>query len=369
MGGCWSQCCCGKQLSSALSRPESGIHRCRSSRWVVTTLPTSDVGIIKRTCVRRAAQSPGGHRSDHGCGSRTRSHPSFPAWPKLRQLSNRHIGGARGLNLAFRAERHVSGAGWRMLISSSTSPHKPSDSHRRVIREQLAIEFHGTTPSIFPDCRYRDKHKSSFSVLAAPDLDPIQDQKSWHRSYAACAELTAICKRIPGFVDPRNSQVLEFPETSDIEVAALRALQALGRRATRTSAKATCFHSLAGPDAGKPDLNFLNPQNGVELPGGWSTRPAWTSSISLNDIFCVSRPIRRNQTTFPPFASGGERRRTWPEPSGHRLRRYSRTEYGPGSTVNSSTQHHPARYSTSRQCSRARSPRAVAGRDPKQAIA
>jgi len=166
---------------------------------------------------------------------------------------NHTIGVPGALNLAFVPSDNTSGADGEMLISLQ-KPHQPSEYYRRRIREQLADEFPGTI--IYFQTADIVSQVLNFG-LAAPISIQIQDQ-NLNRGYEAGQKLLQMIKRIPGVVDPRIPQVLDFP-TLQIDVDRQRAAR-LG--IVQRDVANNMLTSLAGSTLVSPTY-FLNPQNGV----------------------------------------------------------------------------------------------------------
>jgi len=166
---------------------------------------------------------------------------------------NHTIGVPGALNLAFVPSDNTSGADGEMLISLQ-KPHQPSEYYRRRIREQLADEFPGTI--IYFQTADIVSQVLNFG-LAAPISIQIQDQ-NLNRGYEAGQKLLQMIKRIPGVVDPRIPQVLDFP-TLQIDVDRQRAAR-LG--VVQRDVANNMLTSLAGSTLVSPTY-FLNPQNGV----------------------------------------------------------------------------------------------------------
>jgi multidrug efflux pump subunit AcrB len=231
--------------------------------------PTSDVGIIKLH-----VRAPRGNRLEGTeqimAAVEDKIRTIIP--PAELRTVNHTIGVPGGLNLAFVPSDNVSGADGEMLISLN-KPHKPSDHYRRLIREQLADEFPGTT--IYFQTADIVSQVLNFG-LAAPISIQIQDQ-NLQRSYAAAQKLLQMIKRIPGVVDPRIPQVLDFP-TLDIEVDRQRAAK-LG--VAQRDVANNMLTSLAGSTLVSPTY-FLNPQNGVNYQVAVNTPLDQLQSV--NDI-------------------------------------------------------------------------------------
>jgi multidrug efflux pump subunit AcrB len=247
--------------------------------------PTSDVGIIKLH-----VRAPRGNRLEGTeqimAAVEDKIRTIIP--PAELRTVNHTIGVSGGLNLAFVPSDNVSGADGEMLISLN-KPHKPSDHYRRLIREQLADEFPGTT--IYFQTADIVSQVLNFG-LAAPISIQIQDQ-NLQRSYAAAQKLLQMMKRIPGVVDSRIPQVLDFP-TLDIEVDRQRAAK-LG--VAQRDVANNMLTSLAGSTLVNPTY-YLNPQNGVNYQVAVSTPLEQLESV--NDILSFpANPAINNISPAP----------------------------------------------------------------------
>ncbi len=131
--------------------------------------PAADVGIIKLH-----VRAPRGNRLEGTeqimAAVEERIRTIIP--PAELRTINHTIGVPGALNLAFVPSDNVSGADGEMLISLN-KPHKPSEYYRRLIREQLADEFPGTT--IYFQTADIVSQVLNFG-LAAPISIQIQDQ-------------------------------------------------------------------------------------------------------------------------------------------------------------------------------------------------
>jgi multidrug efflux pump subunit AcrB len=240
--------------------------------------PTSDVGIIKLH-----VRAPRGNRLEGTeqimAAVEDKIRTIIP--PAELRTVNHSIGVPGGLNLAFVPSDNVSGADGEMLISLN-KPHKPSDHYRRLIRDQLADEFPGTT--IYFQTADIVSQVLNFG-LAAPISIQIQDQ-NLQRSYAAAQKLLQMMKRIPGVVDPRIPQVLDFP-TLDIEVDRQRAAK-LG--VAQRDVANNMLTSLAGSTLVNPTY-YLNPQNGVNYQVAVNTPLEQLESVGDILRFPANPPI------------------------------------------------------------------------------
>src|SRR5262245_50788327 len=212
--------------------------------------PQADVGIVKLH-----VRAPRGNRLEGTeqimAQVEDRIRTIIP--PAELRTINHTIGVPGALNLAFVPSDNTSGADGEMLISLQ-KPHKPSEYYRRRIREQLADEFPGTL--IYFQTADIVSQVLNFG-LAAPISIQIQDQ-NLNRGYEAGQKLLQMIKRIPGVVDGRIPQVLDFP-TLQIDVDRQRAAR-LG--VVQRDVANNMLTSLAGSSLVSPTY-FLNPQNGV----------------------------------------------------------------------------------------------------------
>lgn len=212
--------------------------------------PQADVGIVKLH-----VRAPRGNRLEGTekimAQVEERIRTIIP--PAELRTVNHTIGVPGALNLAFVPSDNTSGADGEMLISLQ-KPHRPSEYYRRRIREQLADEFPGTL--IYFQTADIVSQVLNFG-LSAPISIQIQDQ-NLNRGYEAGQKLLQMIKRIPGVVDPRIPQVLDFP-TLQIDVDRQRAAR-LG--VVQRDVANNMLTSLAGSTLVSPTY-FLNPQNGV----------------------------------------------------------------------------------------------------------
>ncbi len=212
--------------------------------------PTADVGILKLH-----VRAPSGNRLEATeqiiAAVEDKVRTIIPR-EELRTI-NVTIGVPGALNLAFVPSDNVSGADGEMLISLK-APHKPSAYFRQQIREQLAAEF----PGVIFYFQTADIVSQVLSFgLSAPIDVQIQDS-NFERSYATGQKLLQRMKLIPGLVDARITQVLNFPSLQ-IEVDRQRAAR-LG--VSQRDVANNMLASLAGSSSISPTY-FLNPQNGV----------------------------------------------------------------------------------------------------------
>ena len=212
--------------------------------------PQADVGILKLH-----VRAPKGYRLEGTeqimIRAEERIREIIPA-AELRTV-NHTIGVPGALNLAFVPSDNVSGADGEMLISLN-KPHKPSEHYRRLLRERLAHDFPGVT--FYFMTADIVSQVLNFGLPAPIDIQ-IQDQ-NFGRSYEVGQRLLQMVRRIPGVVDPRITQILDFP-TLQIDVDRQRAAR-LG--VAQRDVANNMLASLSGSSLISPTY-YLNPQNGV----------------------------------------------------------------------------------------------------------
>ena len=259
---------------------------------------------------------------------------------------NHTIGVPGALNLAFVPSDNVSGADGEMLISLN-KPHRPSEHYRRQLRERLEYDFPGVT--FYFQTADIVSQVLNFGLPAPIDIQ-IQDQ-NFARSYEVGQRLLQMVRRIPGVVDPRITQILDFPTLADRRRPAARGA---ARRRQRDVAN-NMLASLSGSSLISPTY-YLNPQNGVNYTVAVVTPverlqsvadilnfPANPPTNNINPIIAQALP-----TTLPERAGDAAER--------HR-ERASRLDHEFDQPL-----HHPARHRRRRQC-RGPRPRVGRGRD------
>ena len=212
--------------------------------------PTADVGILKLH-----VRAPKGYRLEGTeqimIKVEDRIREIIP--PAELRTVNHTIGVPGALNLAFVPSDNVSGADGEMLISLS-KPHRPSEYYRKQLRERLEHDFPGVT--FYFQTADIVSQVLNFGLPAPIDIQ-IQDQ-NFTRSYEVGQRLLQMVRRIPGLVDPRITQILDFP-TLQIDVDRQRAAR-LG--VAQRDVANNMLASLSGSSLISPTY-YLNPQNGV----------------------------------------------------------------------------------------------------------
>jgi multidrug efflux pump subunit AcrB len=228
--------------------------------------PQADVGILKLH-----VRAPKGYRLEGTeqimIKVEDRIREIIPA-KELRTV-NHAIGVPGALNLAFVPSDNVSGADGEILISLN-KPHRPSEHYRRQLRERLEYDFPGVT--FYFQTADIVSQVLNFGLPAPIDIQ-IQDQ-NFARSYEVGQRLLQMVRRIPGVVDPRITQILDFP-TLQIDVDRQRAAR-LG--VAQRDVANNMLASLSGSSLISPTY-YLNPQNGVNY-----TVAVVTSADSLQTV-------------------------------------------------------------------------------------
>jgi multidrug efflux pump subunit AcrB len=212
--------------------------------------PTSDVGILKMHI-----RAPRGMRLEETEKIVARVEESIRQVVPAKELRtiNATIGLPFSLNLAFVPSDNTSGMDAELLISLNPG-HKPTVQYQRVIREKLNAEFPGTL--FYFQTADIVSQVLNFGLAAPVDIQ-IQDS-NFPRAYASAQRILRAIQKIPGVVDPRIAQVLDFP-TIQIDVDRQRAARmGIAQRDVANN----MLTSLAGSALVGPTY-FLNPQTGV----------------------------------------------------------------------------------------------------------
>jgi multidrug efflux pump subunit AcrB len=212
--------------------------------------PQADVGILKLH-----VRAPKGYRLEGTEGIMIKVEDRIREIIPVKELRtvNHTIGVPGALNLAFVPSDNVSGADGEMLISLNR-PHRPSEYYRKQLRERLEYDFPGVT--FYFQTADIVSQVLNFGLPAPIDIQ-IQDQ-NFGRSYEVGQRLLQMVRRIPGVVDPRITQILDFP-TLQIDVDRQRAAR-LG--VAQRDVANNMLASLSGSSLISPTY-YLNPQNGV----------------------------------------------------------------------------------------------------------
>jgi len=212
--------------------------------------PSSDVGILKLH-----VRAPRGMRLEETEKIVAQVEQSIRQVIPAKELRtiNSTIGLPFSLNLAFVPSDNTSGMDAELLISLNPG-HKPTVEYQRKIREKLNTEFAGTL--FYFQTADMVSQVLNFGLAAPIDIQ-IQDS-NFPRAYASAQRILREIQKIPGVVDPRISQILDYP-TIQIDVDRQRAAR-LG--VAQRDVANNMLTSLAGSALVGPTY-FLNPQTGV----------------------------------------------------------------------------------------------------------
>jgi multidrug efflux pump subunit AcrB len=212
--------------------------------------PTSDVGILKMH-----VRAPRGMRLEETEKIVAQVEDSIRQVIPAKELRtiNSTIGLPFSLNLAFVPSDNTSGMDAELLISLRHG-HRPTVEYQRLIRDKLNAEFPGTL--FYFQTADIVSQVLNFGLAAPVDIQ-IQDS-NFPRAYASAQRIMNAIQKIPGVVDPRIAQVLDFP-TIQIDVDRQRAARmGIAQRDVANN----MLTSLAG-SALVGATYYLNPQTGV----------------------------------------------------------------------------------------------------------
>jgi multidrug efflux pump subunit AcrB len=229
--------------------------------------PTSDVGILKMH-----VRAPRGMRLEETEKIVAQVEQSIREVIPAKELRtiNSTIGLPFSLNLAFVPSDNTSGMDAELLISLNRG-HKPTVQYQRLVRDKLNAEFPGTL--FYFQTADIVSQVLNFGLAAPVDIQ-IQDS-NFPRAYASAQRILRAIQKIPGVVDPRIAQVLDFP-TIQIDVDRQRAARmGIAQRDVANN----MLTSLAGSALVGPTY-FLNPQTGVNYTVAVQTPADKINSIS-----------------------------------------------------------------------------------------
>jgi multidrug efflux pump subunit AcrB len=212
--------------------------------------PTSDVGILKMHV--RAARGMRLEETEKIVARVEDSIRQIIPAKELRTI-NVTLGLPFSLNLAFVPSDNTSGMDAELLISLNHG-HRPTVEYQRLLRDKLNAEYPGNL--FYFQTADIVSQVLNFGLSAPIDIQ-IQDS-NFVRAYASAQRILRAIQKVPGVVDPRIAQVLDFP-TIQIDVDRQRAAR-LGI-AQRDVAN-NMLTSLAGSALVGPTY-YLNPQSGV----------------------------------------------------------------------------------------------------------
>jgi multidrug efflux pump subunit AcrB len=212
--------------------------------------PTSDVGILKMHV--RAARGMRLEETEKIVARVEDSIRQIIPAKELRTI-NVTLGLPFSLNLAFVPSDNTSGMDAELLISLNHG-HRPTVEYQRLLRDKLNADYPGNL--FYFQTADIVSQVLNFGLSAPIDIQ-IQDS-NFVRAYASAQRILRAIQKVPGVVDPRIAQVLDFP-TIQIDVDRQRAAR-LGI-AQRDVAN-NMLTSLAGSALVGPTY-YLNPQSGV----------------------------------------------------------------------------------------------------------
>jgi multidrug efflux pump subunit AcrB len=229
--------------------------------------PSADVGIIKLHV--RAPRGTSLEESEKIVAAvEQRIRAIIPAG-ELRTI-NSLIGVPFSLNLAFVPSDNISGMDAELLISLNKG-HKPSVEYMRAIRAQLPDEFPGSL--FYFQTADIVSQVLNFGLSAPIDVQ-IQDS-NFTRAYATGQRLLKALQKIPGVVDSRIVQVLDFPALQiDVDRQRAARLGIAQRDVANNMLTSLAGSALVGP------TYFLNPQTGVNYIVAVQTPPDQISSVA-----------------------------------------------------------------------------------------
>ncbi len=212
--------------------------------------PTSDVGILKLH-----VRAPSGSRLEETEKIVARVEQTIRDVIPEKELRtiNSTIGLPFSLNLAFVPSDNIGGMNAELLISLHKG-HRPSVQYQRLIREKLNTEYPGSR--FYFQTADIVSQVLNFGLSAPIDIQ-IQDP-NFTRSYATAQRILNAIQKIPGVVDSRIIQIMDFPALQ-IDVDRQRAAR-LG--INQRDVANNMLTSLAGSALVGPTY-FLNPQSGV----------------------------------------------------------------------------------------------------------
>jgi multidrug efflux pump subunit AcrB len=148
---------------------------------------------------------------------------------------------------------NISGMDAELLISLNPG-HQPSATYMRAIREGLSTEFPGNL--FYFQTADIVSQVLNFGLSAPVDIQ-IQDQ-NFTRAYATGQRILNAIQKIPGVVDSRIVQVLDFPALQiDVDRQRAARLGIAQRDVANNMLTSLAGSALVGP------TYFLNPQTGV----------------------------------------------------------------------------------------------------------
>ena len=202
---------------------------------------------------------------------------------------NDNIGIPLSYNLAFVSTDNIGPQDAEILISLKPG-HKPTRQYMRRIREELGKAFPGSSLYFQP----ADIVTQVLNFGLPAPIDVVIESSDLEKGFTVARQLAARMRRIPGVVDVRIPQVLDYP-TLNLDVDRLRAAQVgLSQRDVANN----LLTSLASSSLVAPNF-WLSPQNNVNYIVAVQTPlPAMrsTSDLLATPLTSGSQPLRQTPT-------------------------------------------------------------------------
>lgn len=212
--------------------------------------PVSDVGILKLH-----VRAPTGSRLEETEKLVAQVEDTIREIVPAKELRtiNSTIGLPFSLNLAFVPSDNIGGMNAELLVSLLPG-HRPTVEYQRLIREKLNASF--------PSARFYFQTADIVSQvlnfgLSAPIDIQIQDP-NFTRSYATAQKILNEIQKVPGVVDSRIIQIMDFPALQiDVDRQRAARLGVAQRDVANNMLTSLAGSALVGP------TYYLNPQSGV----------------------------------------------------------------------------------------------------------
>ncbi len=202
---------------------------------------------------------------------------------------NDNIGIPISYNLAFVSTDNIGPQDAEILISLKPG-HKPTRGYMKRIRDELPRSFPGSSLYFQP----ADIVTQVLNFGLPAPIDVVIESNDLEKGFTVGRQLAARLRRIPGVVDVRIPQVLDYP-TLNLDVDRLRAAQVgLSQRDVANN----LLTSLASSSLVAPNF-WLSPQNNVNYIVAVQTPlPAMrtTSELLATPLTSGAQPLRQTPT-------------------------------------------------------------------------
>jgi len=202
---------------------------------------------------------------------------------------NDNIGIPLFYNLAFVSTDNIGPQDAEILISLKPN-HRPTQEYQRRIREELPKLFPGSSLYFQP----ADIVTQVLNFGLPAKIDVQIDQNDLNKGYAVGRQLATALRRIPGVVDVRIPQVLDYPSLQ-LDVDRLRAAQ-LGlsqRDVANNLLTSLSSSSLVAPSFWLSPINNVNYIVAVQTPLPWMRS---TNELLATPITTGVSPLRQTPT-------------------------------------------------------------------------